>query len=141
MSGFMTVSGADYLLGMFGAEERAVESYYVALVSETSPGITSDGDDLEEPGDDSYTRAVLANQDGNWEISHSCIINTVEVSFPIAVSDWGQIRYWAITDSYESGRVFWVGEFANPFFIGADDQLILPPASISIGFEMFGWNG
>jgi|SRR5690606_2978886 len=141
MSGFLTVSGADYFLGTFSAKEPVVSSYYIALIGSSPPGITSDGNDIDEPEDDSYVRAELVNQDGNWLVQHSTLSNTVEVSFPIAVSDWGEIRYWAVCDSYESGRALWVGEFANSFFIGEDDQLVLPVGSISLGFEMFGWNG
>lgn len=139
MSGFLTLAGADYLLGMFGSEESAVDRYYVALITGNRPGITSDGQDIEEPGDDSYARAEFENTSGAWSVKDGVLTAEIAVSFPVAVSDWGEVKYWAICDSYENGRVFWVGEFANPFFVGADDQVVVQPGGMVLTIQMYGW--
>lgn len=141
MSGYLTADGADYLLGLFSSGEKVAENYYVALILDAEPGLTSDGDDIDEPYDTSYARAEMPNSSGSWVVMHGTVTSATPCSFPMAASDWGIIRYWAICDSLESGKVLWVGQFANPFFVGGGDVLELPTGSISVGFDMYGWGG
>jgi hypothetical protein len=139
VSVLLTVDGADYLLSLLG-NDPVVERYYLALVVQgNAPGITIGGGELVEPGDDSYARAEIINDSGNWQVMHGTITNATPVAFPLAVSDWGYISYWALTDAPEGGRVFLVGDFPETIFVGEEDQVVLPAGAISFGFDLFGW--
>lgn len=139
MSGLLTVDGADYLLRLFSGDP-AVSDYHVALVGPAKPGITTAGAELDEPIETSYARGVITAQSGAWYVYNGSMTSDLVVTFPLASSNWGQIHHWAICDAEEGGRVFWIGDFIQPFFVSESDQLTLPPGAISLGLDLFGWS-
>lgn len=139
MSGFLTTDGADYYMSIFGKKEEPVDRYFLALVGSQRPGLTADGYDLDEPADDSYSRAEIDNVDGNWVVMHGQLSNSSEIAFPIAASQWGYVHYWAICDLEEGGRVLWVGEFTDAFYVGPDVQATVPAGGLVMSFALFGW--
>lgn len=129
-----TVAGDEYCLALVSAREQAVPAYYVALCF-TEPGVAIAGSELEEPEEEAgYTRAVIWNESGNWDLLHNQLSNSEEVDFTLASADWGLVRYWAVTDSPTGGRVLWVGRFTEPMFIGEGDQVSIPVGGLDIYF-------
>jgi hypothetical protein len=138
MSGFMTAAGADYLLHLFSGDQTK-EIYHVALVGNQEPGLTTSGRELKEPTEASYTRSEVVNQSGNWQVQHGTLTNEVEISFPLATTDWGDIIYWAICDAPEGGSVLWTGEFTTAFYVAGTDQVTIPVGGVSVSLDILGW--
>lgn len=136
----LTADGADYIMKLF-AGEPAVTEYHLALLDNRHTGIAVGGDELQEPGDDSYQRAVIKNQTANWDISHGRMTNEVPIHFEVAVSQWGTVSGWAICDSYERGKVLWVGEFAEDIHIGQGNQMSIPVGALTLDTNLLGWVG
>lgn len=130
---FATIAGQDYVLSLAAAREEPVGVYYVALCF-NEPGITTGGGELDEVEGLGYARGELVNVSGNWDVIHSQLTNQVGVIFPLADEDWGQVRYWAICDAIEAGRVFWAGEFSEPMYIGEGDQVEIPEQALALYF-------
>lgn len=136
--GFVTVDGADYLMGLFGADHPPVDNYYIALVIGSIPGIAASGDELEEPFYEDYGRAVIPNFSGSWEIFSGTLSNSVEILFPRPESPWGTPRFWALTDEATQGRVFFVGEL-DPFTVTVGEDIFLAPGALSLSLSIPGW--
>lgn len=128
-----TIDGLDYVLNLIGAREQILPEYYVALTA-TEPGLTVSGTELTEPTGMGYRRATMVNVSGNWDVIHNQLTNTVPVDYPLADEDWGSIRYWAVCDSVEAGRVLWSGEFTEEFYISEGDQIQIPENGMTMYF-------
>jgi hypothetical protein len=139
VSGLITRDGADYLLNLFVNGEQAVPTYYVALIVGAQPGVIVGGDELDEPVYDEYARGALANQSGNWKVDSGVLINMVEVDYPMPTVAWGDVRYWAICDQADAGRVLFVGSFSVPFTITVGDQPFIGAAALSIDLGLEDW--
>jgi hypothetical protein len=135
----LTADGADYFFELFSGEP-AVESYHVALIGPVAPGLTAGGYELEEPQAANYIRAQMPNDSAAWAVLHGGIQNVEELSFTIADEDWGEIQYWAVCDSAEGGRVFWIGEFSEPFYVQEGQQVTIPESALTLKFDLFGWS-
>jgi len=114
-------------------------SFYVALVGDIEPSISSDGSDLDEPDPDlnpSYDRAEYLNVPENWSMSgYDTISNSTNIEFPIAAEDWGSIRYYAICEKKTGGSVYAFGNLSSETDIISGDRV-----SIAVGglaFTMF----
>lgn len=138
MSGFFTYAGADYFLNLFAAGEERVETYYIALIVGSQPGLAISGDELDEPVVAEYGRAELENVPGNWEVLNGELANLIEVAFPPASEPWGIARYWAICDSPVGGRALIAGDM-DALDIQEDQQVYLPPGTLSVMFELDSW--
>jgi len=138
--GFLTLDGANYLLGLFGGTEPKVDTYYVALITGSRPGLTTHGVELEEPAFADYSRAQIAADSSGWDVDQGVLTNTLEIPFPIPTSLWGVVSYWAITDSAEtgSGRVLWAGDCDN-FTVNVAEQIFLPQGSLSLQMDLDSW--
>jgi hypothetical protein len=139
MAGGPTSSGLDYLAGLMTGGEQPVNSYFVALIPDYEPGFTSTGEDITEPEVDEYTRVEIINESGNWNVDGGSLSNMFEITFPTALTPWGNIRYWAVCDLEIEGRVFWVGEFAVPVYVDVGGVVTLDPGSVSLSFEGNQW--
>lgn len=129
-----THDGLIYLLNLMRNGETPVGMYQIALVRTQPPGFTIGGEELDEPDAPEYYRANYENTSGNFELSDTVMTNLFEVSFPMAETEWGQINYWAITDSEQ--RVLFVGQLSPPLYVDVEDQVFLGPGDI--GFDMTG---
>jgi hypothetical protein len=139
MAGGPTSSGLDYLAGLMTGGEQPVNSYFVALIPDFVPGFTATGEDITEPDATEYTRAEIINESGNWNVNGNQLSNVYEVTFPTALTAWGNIRYWAVCDLAIEGRVFWVGEFITPVFVDVGGIVTLDPGSVALSFEGNQW--
>lgn len=141
MSAGITADGIEYLLNLMRNAETPVGSYYVALIRDLPPGFTISGEELDEPTNPEYARGEIINDSGSWEVSDNTLSNAVEVPFPVATDDWGQIRYWALTDQPLDlgGRVLLAGEFSEALFVEALDQPVLDEGSLTFSLEGFQW--
>lgn len=134
MSSYLTVSGLDFVLGLVGNRVQPPEVYHVAL-STSEPGITATGRELFEPDEESgYLRGELPNESGNWDVINGELVKVVPVTFPVATSDWGLVRYWVLTDDPIAGEAILVGEFIEPMFISEGDQPEIPALSMTMFF-------
>lgn len=138
MSGAATQEGIDYLLNLMRGGEQVVSSYFVALIGTVPPGFTIGGEELDEPDEPEYLRGEIVNDSGSWDITEGLMVNTIEITFTTALSDWGQINYWAICDQplEFGGRVLFCGEFDEPLFVTEGDQVFLGPGEL--GLDMSG---
>ena len=139
MNGLITRDGAAYIFNLFTNGESAAPTYYVALVVSAQPGIAVSGDELDEPAVSEYQRGALANVSGNWKIDGGTLINMVDIDFPVVANDWGQIRYWAICDEIDGGRVLFVGTFNTPFIVAIGDQPYVSAQALSIDLGLSEW--
>lgn len=138
--GFLTLDGANYLLGLFGGTEEKVDTYYVALITGRRPGLTTHGVELEEPAFADYSRAMIEASSGAWDVDQGVAANTLEIPFPVPSSEWGIVSYWAVTDSSEagSGRVLWAGD-VDSFTVAIGEQIFLPPGALSLQMDLDSW--
>lgn len=82
-----------------------------------------------------YRRAEIENISANWDVIHGQLTTTVDIDFPLADEDWGEVRYWAVCDSEDGGRVLWYDSFTDPFFIGEGEQPTIPAYGLSMYFS------
>jgi len=139
MAGGPTSDGLGYLAGLMTTGEQPVNSYWIALIPETEPGFTSDGETIIEPAFDDYGRAEILNESSAWSILEYTLTNAYDVEFPTAATEWGTVRYWAVCDQEVGGRVFFVGEMFEPIFVGVGGTVTLEPGTIALGFEGNQW--
>lgn len=140
MIGFLTLDGANYLLGLFTGSEERVDTYYVALVTGKQPGLTTHGVELEEPASADYSRAQVDATSGSWDVDQGVALNTVEIPFPIPSTQWGTVSYWAVLDTAApgSGRVLWAGDVLS-FEVQIGEQVFMPPGSLSLQMDLDSW--
>lgn len=136
----VTADGSEYIRNLVRNGEYAVDSYHVALVRRIPPGYTITGSELDEPPEDEYRRVELVNQSANWTVTNDTLANSSEIAFPVALTDWGQIKYWALCDSADRGRVFLLGKFPVPLYVRATNQVVLDPGTVSWSVSGREWN-
>ena len=127
---FITADGRDHTLAVISGREPPLERWYVALCY-SEPGITVAGSELDEVSSEEYSRGEIVNVEGSWHLMHSQLSNLVAIGFPLAETDWGEVRTWAICDQELGGRVLWVGELP-PTWISEGDQVEIPVLGLSL---------
>lgn len=140
MSGQLTVWGAGQLLtSYFVGSAEPVENFYLALILAIPPSPYMDGSELDEPQVDDYSRIAIPNDALNWvnDAQPQEIYNVLPAQFITAVSDWGQIGYWALTNAPTDGFNFIVGNLENPVLIEAGDQAVISEGDLSISLGPF----
>ena len=94
-----------YMSQRLGARTSQPSSTTPGSRSPTTPGEL--GQRLRAPGD-----------------ATTCYLRSTISTFITAVSDWGQISYWALCDAQvEGGNNFIVGTLENPILVSAGDQV------------------
>jgi len=139
MIGYFTADGADYLINLFTANEQAIPTYYLALITGDQPGIASHGSELDEPPFAEYARAPLENLSGNWINQPQLALTNIDASFPVASQDWGIVRFWALCDQAQDGRVLMAGDF-DSFQVSAGDQVVFVAGTLGISLDLDDWN-
>ena len=140
MSGQLTVWGAGQLLtSYFVQSAEPVENFYLALILAIPPSPYMDGSELDEPQVDDYARIAIPNDALNWvnDAQPQEIYNVLPAQFITAVTDWGQIGYWALTNAPTDGFNFIVGNLENPVLIEAGDQAVISEGDLSISLGPF----
>jgi hypothetical protein len=138
MNGYITADGADYLINIFTGKELAAPTYYLALITGGQPGISAHGNELDEPAVSEYIRASIDNLSGNWLNQPQQGLINVDAAFPVASVDWGTVRYWALCDSEQDGRVLLAGDL-DPFDVVAGQQVIVTAGSLGISIDLDDW--
>lgn len=139
MSLAVTAAGAAHLRDLLRSADTPVATWYVALVCTQPPGYTIGGEELDEPRYVEYARGELVNDSASWSVVEASMANLAEVTFPTAISEWGQIGYVALTDAPEGGRVLFCGELDAAFFVEAGEQAYLDPGTLVIDIGGFQW--
>lgn len=139
MSGRITSDGANYVLNLLVNADQPVANYYVALINGNAPSYSAKGDELEEPTNAEYARAQVASTSGNWNVQSGVLTNYQPIYFPVASTDWGTQRYWAITDAAVGGRAFWVGTLNSPIGTTIGQQFYFPAGSLGLSIPNSVW--
>ncbi len=137
MSGFICAEGVSYVLDMIGGGEFPVSDYYVALTNTVATQFNT-GDELDEINAAEYARAQYQNVSGAWLLAGQNLSNHFEIDFPVASSDWGVVKGWALTDQPTGGRLLWAGSL-TPTSITASMQPIYAPGALSVGIPLTSW--
>lgn len=140
MSGRLTVWGAEQLLTVyFGGTALPPESFWLALIRTNPPTPYLDGTELDEPDNADYSRIEIPNDQLNWvnDSSPQEMYNVLPAQFITAVSDWGQIGYWALTNAQVDGFNFIVGDLENPIQILTGDQAVISEGDLSVSLGPF----
>lgn len=132
MSSFITSAGENYLLSLLTAANGPYASYFVALGKEKPPTRHMTGLEMDEPTTADYSRASFINAAGNWSERDGQVTNTLDIVFPICVSEWGVIKHWALMNASTGGDLLFAGSFPTPITIAAGDQCILPAGSVTL---------
>lgn len=140
MSGQLTIWGAGQLLTSYfvGTAEQP-ENFYLALIAAIPPSPYMDGSELDEPTAEDYARIAIPNDSLNWanDAAPQEIYNLLPAQYVTAVSDWGLIGYWALTNAPVDGNNFIVGNLENPVLIEAGDQAVIPEGDLSVSLGPF----
>jgi hypothetical protein len=140
MSGQLTVWGAGQLLTSYFAQTaEPVETFYLALILAIPPTPYMDGSELDEPQVDDYARIAIPNDSLNWanDSQPQELYNVLPETFITALTDWGVISYWALTNAPVDGYNFIVGDLENPVLVEAGDQVLIPEGDLSISLGPF----
>ena len=143
MSGRLTVWGAGELLtNFFGNGEQAREapgSHWLALVRAIPPTAYMSGAEIDEPDATDYTRVEIANDLLTWSNASSpqTVYNQLAAQFPQAVTDWGVIRFWALTNALKEGFNYLVGELEQPLLVEAGDTVRLEAGDLGVSLGPF----
>lgn len=139
MSGIITNSGADYLLGLMSATEPVVPTYYVALIAGEEPSYTATGDDLDEPTATDYIRVSYENVSGNWNIVGGVMSNAIEIIWNVPGETWGDIAHWALCDSDFSGRALFVGSLVDVVPTTIGEAFYIPVGGLTVAIDNPEW--
>lgn len=131
-SGFITNAGENYLLDLVCGRQAFLPAYYVALVVNERPSQFIQGHDLDEPVNEDYTRARYDNIPLGWTTAAGEVSNTLALYFPVATSEWGTIRHWAICTEIEGGAVLWAGSLETPIEVYEADRVTFQPGALTI---------
>lgn len=139
MAGFITAAGASYLMGMAALQEYVVDNYYVALTRGV-PSPLMENDELGEIDADDYARAQIPADGQYWHLSLNTLSNTLEVSFPVPESDWGDVKGWVLLDDPDAGRVLFGGSLGVTWTILAGYQAVLSVGMLTFTIEVATWS-
>lgn len=127
-----TLTGSEATLNaVFGDEHSTAlpNTWYVALFLD-DPGESGTGTEVSGAG---YTRAEVANDDGNWEVTgFESKANAAQITFTEATGGWGEVTHWALFDDPSAGVAYFYGELSVPTevftgdipFIGINDLTV-----------------
>lgn len=110
---------------------------YVALTSDIPTDASTGAACSELPSPAGYARQSLAANATNWGVdttTNNAFSNNVQISFPQATADWGNISGVVIADSATigAGNIYFWGSLTTPKSIANTDQLIVASGGISV---------
>lgn len=130
MSGYITLRGEDYLLGVLAGLQERLDSFYIALCPNAQPTRFNNGYEIIEVGAPGYTRARYYNETFTWEVIGGELRNVVPVEFLPADTDWEPVNYWAICSDEYGGDVLWAGQFNEALTVVEGSQVIIPSGGL-----------
>lgn len=140
MSGFSTYLDDKLLDHVFKGVNYSSPSKYLALFKQPTGLASNSGFAQYELSSSAggYSRIELANSAMSTS-SNGVTKNTVELSFPIATTAWGEVNTIGIMDSDTGGNCIAWGSLANPVTgvaegrdVEVGDQLILRVDSFTV---------
>lgn len=140
MAGRLTIWGANQLLLAYFTKTTDIPTnFYLALIREIAPTPYVSGSELDEPDNAEYARVAIPNIPFNWSNASSPqeVANTEDVEFPTAVTDWGDIRYWALCNASVDGFNFLIGDLETPVQIMAGDSAVFKEGDLSVELGPF----
>lgn len=140
MSGRITMWGASELLMCFFARtSEPPPSFWLAAIKDVAPTPYVSGLELDEPTNDDYGRVEIPNELAYWmnDSQPQEVANVIAAQFITALSDWGEIRYWALTNAQVGGDCYFVGDLLNPVMIATGDQLVMQEGDLSVSLGPF----
>jgi hypothetical protein len=89
--------------------------------------------------DTGYDRVNVPLKDYEWwmESGIAAVVNKDEIRFPEALQDWGYIRYWAMLDAPERGRVLAYGGLRRVVRVLAGDTPVIAPGAVHIALDSY----
>ena len=129
MAGQVTNQGArTFLQAFFGNRtEQIPEQFWIALIGEREPNISSTGSDIDEVDNilyPSYERAQYQNISQNWQISsYDTIFNAQAIEFAIANEGWGPVNYFGVCNEKTGGKLLAYGDLSTTQVIIEGDQI------------------
>lgn len=133
-----TLWGAGQLAtSWFSRSAEIPQNFYLALVLEAEPDAFMTAQELDEPlAEDGYARVEIPNDTANWASNLSAVITNVgELRFPTATIDWGTANFWALCSAPEGGYMYLFGEFVEPLYVAAADQVVIDPGLVQLEFS------
>jgi hypothetical protein len=101
MGGFSNYWENEVMNHTMGKSSIKSPSVYIGL-SASDPN--DDGSGLNEPDSNSYSRVRTYAED--WDAAfNGCIENVNDISFPLAVENWGLITHFALFDAATGGNM------------------------------------
>lgn len=140
MAGRLTQWGAgELILSYFSRTSEPPASFWLALVKETAPTLYISGAELDEPENTDYARVEIPNDYLNWsnESQPQVVVNDSDVLYVAATSDWGVLKYWALTNASVDGFNYFVGELEEPMNVLTGDTPMLGAGDLSVSLGPF----
>lgn len=140
MSGRLTQWGAgELILSFFSRTVEPPESLWLGLIRTTAPTLYVSGSELDEPDNADYARVEIPNDELSWDNSSQpqIVTNTVDVLYAAAVSDWGQLNFWALCDAGTGGYTYFVGDLEEPLNILTGDTAMIGAGDLSVSLGPF----
>jgi hypothetical protein len=129
MSGQLTNQGArTFLAAFFGKRPGQIpEQFWIALIGDREPNISSTGSDIDEIDKEIYTsyeRAQYQNVEENWQISdYDTIFNSQAIEFPVANETWGAVNYFGVCNEKTGGKLIAYGDLSSSQVVIEGDQV------------------
>lgn len=107
-------------------------SYFFGLTLELPTD--SNGTGLVPPTPAEYSRVEVVAQNASWAssgVGSRMMVSNVDIVFPVAVSDWGNIKGYTIYDSLTDGLFLGYGTF-SPYVISSNMRARLPAGLVAV---------
>jgi hypothetical protein len=140
MGGQLTIWGASQILmSYFSKTVEAPPDLYLALIKTIAPTPYVSGSELDEPTNTDYARVAIPNDLDAWmnESQPQEVHNLEPVEFITAVSDWGEVRYWALCNAEVDGYSLLVGKLDTPVVVTNGDQVVIEEGDLSVALGPF----
>jgi hypothetical protein len=140
MSGALTQWGAgELVLSFFGRTTAPPDMYYLALIKTTAPTLYISGAELDEPENADYARVMISNDALSWanDSQPQIVTCVIDVLYSAAVSDWGQLNYWALCNAPTEGFNYFVGDLEEPLNVLTGDTPMIGAGDLSVSLGPF----
>lgn len=140
MSGRLTQWGAgELLLSFFSRTTYAPPSFFLALIRDNAPTLYISGSELDEPDNEDYVRMEIPNDGFTWNNSSEpqIAVCDIDVMYMQASSDWGELMYWALTDSANGGNCYFVGDLEEPLTVLTGDTPMIDAGELNVSLGPF----
>ena len=123
-------------LAFRNAEWTAIATAYVALYT-SNPNKDDSGTELSSAGGTAYLRQAATFGAPAAVSAIETISNSVDITFPVATTDWGAITYVGLktNSASDTGNLLWFGALTTPKTINTGDRLKFTTGDLIINLE------